>query len=93
MGKMGKQTIDELRTAADAAADDNGMCTCRALIDNVRDNGNRYAAGDALHMHKALVPAHVQTGQVELISAEPKSAGTKQTTTPRNKQTTTGKDK
>ncbi len=85
----GKKTLDELRTEADAAADEKGMCTVIATIDGVRDNGQTHAKGDEFHMHQNIVPVHVAHGQVELAEAEPaKKPAKKQSTTPRDKQVT-----
>jgi len=69
---------------AAAAADDNGMVEVVATCEDVFDNGKHYARGQTLHMHKDLIPAHVDTGQVELAKA---------TGTPRNKQATAPVDK
>jgi len=49
-------------------ADQNGMVAVEAAIDGVMDNGKRYAAGTAFHMHKDLVPGHVAAGQVRLVA-------------------------
>ena len=79
----------ELRKAAEAAADEKGMCECRCLIKGMMDNGNTYNVDDILHMHKALIPAHVHQGLVELVTP----GGAKQAKTPANKQVTSSQDK
>lgn len=74
---MPRLEIDKaIEQAARDAADENGMCTVVALIDNVRDNGHRYNKGDEFHMHADLVAGHAATGQVELMesTAAPKKA-------------------
>ena len=78
--------LDVLNKEAAEAADENGMCTVRALkLENgrVRDNGKYYDTGQVFHMHRDLVPVHMQAGQVELVDAAP--AG-KQATAPADKQ-------
>ncbi len=73
--KNGKQ-------AAAEAADPAGMCNVRAAMDGVRDNGKTYAAGQTFHMHKDLVPGHVDAGQVDLL---PRGHDSKQQTSPADK--------
>ena len=82
-------TKEQVAKKIEQSADANGMCRVRALT-KVQDNGNRYAAGDELHMHRDLLPAHLETGQVELIG---KNSGKKSKKTPANKQHTGGSNK
>ena len=70
-------------------ADVNGMCTVRALHDNVMDNGHRYKAGQEFHMHKDLIESHAAAGQVELVDGSDRGVhggGEKAQQTPKDKQ-------
>ena len=69
-------SLADLRVAAHAAADAEGMVTVKAIGTlrrgrrlPVSDNGHRYEAGQIFHMHEDLVPAHVRAGQVEIVAA------------------------
>jgi len=64
-----KLVVEEVRKQAAQAADGNGMVTVIAQFNGVTDNGHTYAQGQSFHMHKDLVPVHMQHGQV-LISTE-----------------------
>ncbi len=77
--------IAKARDDAAAAADDKGMCLVVATHGKVRDNGHTYGRGDEFHMHRDLVPAHMQTEQVTLSG--------KPAVTPANKQQTSGANK
>ena len=58
---------NKAKAAAAAAADPKtGMVTVTAAIDGLKDNGKAYSAGDTLHMHKHLVPVHVERGMVRM---------------------------
>jgi len=72
---------DAARAAAAGAADEKSMVLCRSLIDGLSDNGHKYAKGETLHMHRDLVPVHMQHGQVEIVVA----ADNKQATPPKTK--------
>lgn len=72
-----KTMAKTIEQQADQAADDNGMVAVTATVDNVQDNGKVYNTGDEFHMHKDLIGAHVDTGQVTMGKAKG---------TPRNKQ-------
>ena len=81
------------------------MCTVRARIDNVRDNGKTYNAGEVFHMHQDLVPIHVKTGQAGIVETEERTGkeertrkgepeeGEKQLRTPKDKQQRPVRDK
>lgn len=84
-----KARLAELGKEAAAAADQHGMCSVRALRNNVRDNRRLYRAGEDLHMHKDLVPLHVMAGQVELHAAKPPKES-KEQTAPADKQARPG---
>ena len=95
---------EKIAAAAESAADENGMVEVEAIMEGVKDNGKWFAAGDKFHMHKDLVPAHVQTGQVK-IDGDVALAGAsdgrdrkkqqkkKQQTPPRDKQITSSQTK
>ena len=78
-----------LQKEAESLADANGMVEVVSLAPKgpVFDNGKHYAKGVHFHMHKDLVPAHVQAGQVSL-SKEAKKPKGKQHGTPADKQVT-----
>ena len=44
----------------------------KALIDGVRNDGKKYAAGDEFDMEISLVEPHVKAGQVKVVSDSPK---------------------
>ena len=88
-----KFDIEAVRAAAEAAADENGMCRVVALIDGVKDNGHLYQKGREFHMHKHLVPGHAKAGQVRLADEKGPAEHEKQQAAPKDKQFTGGADK
>jgi len=67
-----QMTFEQIREAGIVETGQDGrteMVTVRAAIDKVRDNGHTYMTGDVFHMEMSLAAAHVDAGQVELVSA------------------------